>query len=267
MSIPPIEDRICTVHTHRILSPEVTHMADLTRAGYHFTMKTIGLIGGMAWESSAEYYRLANQEVKRRLGGQHNAKSIMFTVDFAEVEAMQRAGDWPAAAQLLSAAATTLEKAGADLVLLCTNTMHQVAAEVEAAITVPFLHIVDATAKCIGDADMRTVALLGTRFTMEMDFYRDRMRSHEIAILTPDTDDRSVVHDIIYNELTQGVVNAKSRREYQRIITDMAARGATGVIFGCTEITLLLSSNDSPLPVFDSTQIHVDRAIDLALES
>lgn len=228
-------------------------------------MRTIGLIGGMAWESSAEYYRLLNQEVKHRLGGHHNAKSLMLTVDFAEVEAMQRDGDWDGAGRLLADAAARLQAGGAELVLLCTNTMHQVAAEIEAAITVPFVHIVDVTARRILDAGTTTVGLLGTRFTMEMDFYRDRMRGHGIEVLTPNDADRSMVHEVIYRELTQGVVNGESRREYQRVIKDLAARGAAGVVLGCTEITLLIGEGDSPLPVFDSTRLHVERAVDLAL--
>jgi aspartate racemase len=235
-------------------------MACMTR-----TMRTIGLIGGMSWESSAEYYRLLNEEVRRRLGGHHCARSLLLTVDFAEVEAMQRAGDWAAAGRLLAGAARTLQDGGAELVLLCTNTMHRVAAEVEAALTVPFVHLVDATAERVTAAGLTTVGLLGTRFTMEMDFYRDRMRGHGIEILVPDEPGRTLVHDVIYAELTRGRVEDASRDAYRRVIADLAARGAEGVILGCTEITLLVGRRDSPVPVFDSTRIHVERAVDLAM--
>ncbi|GGS72087.1 aspartate racemase [Planobispora rosea] len=227
--------------------------------------RTIGLIGGMSWESSAEYYRLLNEEVRRRLGGHHCARSLMLTVDFAEIEAMQRAGDWAAAGRLLSRAARTLQEGGAELVLLCTNTMHRVAGEIEAAIEVPFVHIVDATAARITEAGLTTVGLLGTRFTMEMDFYRDRMREHGIDLLVPDEPGRALVHDVIYRELTRNRVEDASRRAYREIIADLAARGARGIILGCTEITLLIGPEDSPVPVFDSTRLHVERAVDLAL--
>ncbi|GII02825.1 aspartate racemase [Planobispora takensis] len=219
----------------------------------------------MSWESSAEYYRLLNEEVRRRLGGHHCARSLMLTVDFAEIEAMQRAGEWEAAGRLLAGAAGTLQRGGAEMVLLCTNTMHRVAAEIEAAIEVPFLHIVDATAERIAAAGLTAVGLLGTRFTMETDFYRDRMRGHGIELLVPDGPGRTLVHDVIYQELTRNRVEEASRQAYRRIIGDLAARGAQGVILGCTEITLLVGPADSPVPVFDSTRIHVERAVDLAL--
>ncbi|WP_230878379.1 aspartate/glutamate racemase family protein [Planomonospora sp. ID67723] len=230
-------------------------------------MRTIGLIGGMSWESSAEYYRLLNEEVRRRRGGHHCARSLMLTVDFAEVEAMQRAGDWAAAGRLLVRAARTLQEGGAELVLLCTNTMHRVAGEIEAAIEVPFVHIVDATAERITAAGVTTAGLLGTRFTMEMEFYRDRMRGHGIELLVPHEPDRTLVHDVIYRELTRNRIEESSRAAYRRVIADLAARGARGVILGCTEITLLVGPEDSPVPVFDSTRIHVERAVDLALAS
>ncbi|GAA3442412.1 aspartate/glutamate racemase family protein [Planomonospora venezuelensis] len=227
--------------------------------------RTIGLIGGMSWESSAEYYRLLNEEVRRRLGGHHCARSLMLTVDFAEVEAMQRAGDWAAAGRLLAGAAGTLEAGGAEMVLLCTNTMHRVAEEIEAVLTVPFVHLVDATAERITAAGVTTAGLLGTRFTMEMDFYRDRMRRHGIEVVVPDEPGRTLVHDVIYRELTRNRIEESSRQAYRRVIADLAARGAEGVILGCTEITLLVGPQDSPVPVFDSTRIHVERAVDLAL--
>jgi aspartate racemase len=230
-------------------------------------MRTIGLIGGMSWESSAEYYRLLNEETRRRLGGHHCAGSVLLTVDFAEIEAMQRAGEWEAAGRLLAAAAKTLEQAGAGMVLLCTNTMHHVADAIEAAIGVPFVHLVDATARRVAAAGFTTVGLLGTRFTMEMDFYRERMRRHGVEVVVPDEPDRTLVHDVIYQELTRNRIESSSREEYRRIIAGLAGRGAQGVILGCTEITLLVGQDDSPVPVFDSTRIHVETAVDLALRA
>lgn len=227
--------------------------------------RTIGLIGGMSWESSVEYYRLINEEARRRLGGHHNARSIMLTVDFAEIERLQRAGDWDEAGRQLADAARTLEAAGADCVVLCTNTMHQVAETIESAITVPFPHIVDVTAAAITAAGLSKVGLLATRFTMEMDFYRDRMRGHGVELFVPAEPDRTLVHDIIYNELTKGQVEDSSRVQYQRVIAELAEQGAQGVILGCTEITLLIRPTDSPIPVFDSTALHVKQAVDFAL--
>ncbi|MEV4568022.1 aspartate/glutamate racemase family protein [Nonomuraea sp. NPDC049419] len=228
-------------------------------------MRTIGLIGGMSWESSAEYYKILNEETRRRLGGHHCAKSVLLTVDFAEIEAMQREGAWDRAGELLAGAAKSLESAGADLVLLCTNTMHQVADAVEGAVGVPFLHLVDATARRVAAAGLTRVGLLGTRFTMEMPFYRARMRDHGIDVLVPDEPARTLVHDVIYQELTLGRVEPASREAYREIIAELAGRGAEGVILGCTEITLLVGQDDGPVPVFDSTRIHVETALDLAL--
>ncbi|MEU8107872.1 aspartate/glutamate racemase family protein [Nonomuraea muscovyensis] len=227
--------------------------------------RTIGLIGGMSWESSAEYYRLLNEETRRRLGGHHCARSVLLTVDFAEIEAMQRAGDWAGAGRVLAEAATTVEQAGAGLVLLCTNTMHQVADAVEAALGVPLVHIVDATARRVVAAGLTRVGLLGTRFTMEMDFYRDRMRRHGVEVVVPDEPERTLVHDVIYQELTRNRVESSSRDAYRRIMAGLADRGAEGIVLGCTEITLLVGPEDSPVPVFDSTRIHVETALDLAL--
>lgn len=226
--------------------------------------RTIGLLGGMSWESSAEYYRLLNEETRRRLGGHHCAKSVLLTVDFAEIEAMQRAGEWDKAGRHLADAAEALERAGADLVLLCTNTMHRVAGTIEAAIGVPFVHLVDATARRVAEAGVTRVGLLATRFTMEMDFYRSRMAAYGVDVLIPDEPDRTLVHDVIYQELTRGRVEDASRTAYQRIIGGLGERGAEAVILGCTEITLLIGQDDSPLPVFDSTRIHVETAVDLA---
>lgn len=229
-------------------------------------MRTIGLIGGMSWESSAEYYRLVNEDARNRLGGQHNARSLMVTVDFAEVEAMQRDGDWDGAGKLLADAAAALERGGADLIGLCTNTMHLVADRIEAAVAVPFVHLVDATADRISASGITRVGLLATRFTMEMGFYTERMAAHGIEVLVPPAEDRAVVHDVIYSELTLGVVNPDSRDAYRRIMTRLAARGCDGMIYGCTEITLLVDDADSPVPVFDSTRLHAERLVDLGLE-
>ncbi len=228
-------------------------------------MRTIGLIGGMSWESSAEYYRLLNEETRSRLGGHHCAPSMLLTVDFAEIEAMQRAGAWDAAGDRLAQAAATLEKAGAEVIVLCTNTMHLVADRITAAIGVPFLHIVDVTADRITAAGHTTVGLLATRYTMEHPFYRDRMRGHGIEVIVPDEPDRTLVHDVIYQELTRNRVEPASRLAYRKVMSRLAERGAQALILGCTEITLLVDESDSPVPVFDSTRIHVQAAVDLAL--
>lgn len=227
--------------------------------------RTIGLIGGMAWESSAEYYRLINQEVRRRLGGYHSAQSLLLSVDFAEIEQLQRDDDWAEAGRRLATAARTLETAGAGLVVLCTNTMHKVAAEVEAAVDIPFIHIVDVTAEAIRDAGLSTVGLLGTRYTMEMDFYRERMRGKGVETLVPDATDRGLVHDVIFDELVHHHVEDASRARYRAVVDKLAERGAQGVILGCTEITLLIGPNDCAVPVFDSTALHAAKAVDLAL--
>jgi len=227
---------------------------------------TIGLIGGMSWESSAEYYRLLNEETRRRLGGHHNARSLMLTVDFAEIEELQRAGAWDAAGALLARAARDLQAGGAGLVLLCTNTMHRVADRIEAALDVPFLNLVEVTGERIASAGHGKVGLLGTRYTMEMGFYQERIRqAFGIEVLVPDEPGRTVVHDVIYQELTRGRVEQRSRRAYTEVIGELAESGAEAVILGCTEITLLLGERDSPLPLFDSTRIHVERALEIAL--
>ena len=225
-------------------------------------MRTIGLIGGMSWESSAEYYRLLNEETRRRLGGHHCAPSLLLTVDFAEIEELQRTGRWERAGALLAEAARTLENGGAELVLLCTNTMHKVADAVTDAVNVPFVHIVDATAQRLTS---RKVGLLGTRFTMEQDFYRDRMARHGIEVLVPDEPDRTLVHDVIYDELTKNRVEPASREKYREVMARLVARGAEAVILGCTEITLLVDQSDCAVPVVDSTRSHVEAAVDLAL--
>ncbi|MFE4516819.1 aspartate/glutamate racemase family protein [Kitasatospora sp. NPDC056783] len=228
-------------------------------------MRSIGLIGGMSWESSAEYYRLLNGLTRERLGGHHCAPSVMVTVDFAEIEAMQRADDWRGAAERLSEAAVSLERAGADMVVLCTNTMHRVADDIAAAIRIPFVDIMDATAKRIRAAGMRTVGLLGTRFTMEGEFYRARMAEFGIEVLVPHTPDRALVHDVIYDELTRGRIQDSSRQEFKRVVEALAERGAEGVILGCTEIPLLIGPADTRVPLFDTTRLHVEHAVELAL--
>ena len=231
-------------------------------------MKTIGLIGGMSWESSAEYYRLINQGMKVRLGGHRNARSVMVTVCFDEIKALQHSGQWDELGNRMQQAARQVEAGGADFVVLCTNTMHKVAPAIEAVLNVPFLHIVDPTAHALREAGIERVGLLGTRFTMEQDFYRARMEQHHgIEVVIPDEDDRVLVHDIIYDELCHGIVREESRAIYQRIIGALKAAGAQGVILGCTEISLLIKPEDSVLPTFDTTELHALEAVALAAEA
>ncbi|SDX78619.1 aspartate racemase [Amycolatopsis xylanica] len=230
-------------------------------------MRMIGLLGGMSWESSAEYYRLLNELVRDRLGGLHSARCVLTSLDFAEVERLQAEARWDEAGELLAEAARGLQKAGADVVLLCTNTMHKVAAAVEAAIDVPLLHLADATARAVTTANLRTVGLLGTAFTMEQDFYRDRLARHGLTVLVPDEHDRAVVHRVIYEELCLGIVREESREHYRKIIGKLVADGAEGVILGCTEIELLISAEDSPVPVFPTTRLHAEAAVAFALET
>jgi len=231
-------------------------------------MKTIGLIGGMSWESSAQYYRLINEETKRRLGGHHNAPSVMVTVDFAEVEHLQHMGEWEGLAALMVRAARQVEAGGGDFIVLCTNTMHKLAGSIEAAVGIPLLHIADAVGAAVREAGQRRVALLGTRFTMEEPFYAKRIRDRfGIEVLTPPAESRQVVHDIIYGELCHGTIRRESREQYRGIIAELASRGAEGVILGCTEIGLLLSQDDFALPVFDTTRLHAQAAVDHALAS
>ncbi|MDN7604012.1 aspartate/glutamate racemase family protein [Burkholderia gladioli] len=228
-------------------------------------MKTIGLIGGMSWESSAEYYRMINRASKARHGGHHNAKSVMVTVDFAEIEALQRAQDWDALGARMADAARQLQAAGADVVVLTTNTMHRVADAIERAVTLPFLHIADPTGAALRAAGVERVALLGTRYTMELPFYAARLAERfGIEALTPDAEDRDTVHRVIYEELCHGLIEPASRAAYAAIIGRLAARGAQAVILGCTEITLLIGERDSPLPVFDTTALHAQAAVDFA---
>ena len=228
-------------------------------------MQTIGFIGGMSWESSALYYRLANELVRERLGGLHSARCVLYSVDFADIEAMQAEGRWDDAGQVLAHAAAALEAAGADLLVLCTNTMHKVADRVEAAVDVPLLHLADTTADAVRAADLRTVGLLGTAFTMEQAFYRDRLATHGLTVLTPGADDRALVHRVIYDELCLGVVREESRAAYREVISRLVDDGAEGIILGCTEIELLVRPQDSLVPVFATTQLHVAAAVERAL--
>lgn len=228
-------------------------------------MKTLGLIGGMSWESTATYYRLLNEHAKAALGGLHSARLVLVSVDFAEVEALQACGDWDAAGALLARACRQLEAAGADAVVLCTNTMHKVAPAMQAATDLPFLHISDATAAAIQAAGLDCVGLLGTRFTMEQDFYRARLEARGIRVLVPEADDRATVHRIIYDELCLGDIRPASRTAYLDIINRLAAAGARGVVLGCTEIPLLVSTGDTALPLFDTTALHARFAADFAL--
>ncbi len=231
-------------------------------------MKTIGLIGGMSWESTVSYYRAINEEIKRRLGGLHSAKIVLYSVDFHDIERLQHAGDWDAAGALLAEAARALQAAGADFLVLCTNTMHKVAAHIEQAVTIPLLHIADPTAAAIKSAGHSTVGLLGTRFTMEQAFYRDRLQAqHGLRVNVPDDDDRETVHRIIYDELCLGVVKPESRDEYRRIMARMAADGAEAIILGCTEISLLVGQGDARVPLFDTTAIHAHAAAERAITS
>jgi len=229
-------------------------------------MKTIGLIGGMSWESSAEYYRMINEAVKRRLGGFHSAECLMFSVDFAEIERFQRTGRWEDAAERLADVARRLEQAGAELLVLCTNTMHRVASQVAAATEVPFLHIADPTAEEIKARGITSVGLLATRYTMEQDFYRGRFTErHGLEVLVPDEPARTLVHDVIYNELVLGRIVDRSRAAYRDVMTSLVERGAEAIILGCTEIELLVGEQDAPVPLFDTTRIHAERAVELAL--
>ena len=226
---------------------------------------TIGLIGGMSWESTAIYYRLANELVRDRLGGLHSARIVMTSVDFAEVEELQATGQWDRAGELLVAEAAKLEAAGADFLVLCTNTMHKVAGAIEEAASIPLLHLGDVTADAVRSAGLDTIGLLGTAFTMSQDFYRGRLESHGLRVLVPDDDDQALVHRVIYDELCQGVGLEKSRRAYVEIVDRLIARGAQGVVLGCTEIELLIGEGDLAVPSFPTTRIHVEAAVERAL--
>lgn len=229
-------------------------------------MKRIGLLGGMSWESSAEYYRLVNELVRERLGGLSSADCVLRSVDFEPVERLQRSGRWEEAGELLAGEARALEAAGAELLVLCTNTMHKLADEIAAAVAIPFVHIADATASAVRAAGLGSVGLLATAYTMEQDFYVGRLRQrHGLDVLVPDAAGRRLVHDVIYGELCVGVVREESRAAYRRVMAGLVERGAEGMLLGCTEIDLLVGPGDATVPVFDTTALHAQAAVDLAL--
>lgn len=228
-------------------------------------MKTIGLIGGLSPQSTLSYYRGLNEGMQARLGGHHSARILLSSVDFAAFVALKDKGDWTTQGELLATEAARLERAGADFLVLATNTMHLLTPTIEAAITIPFLHLADATAREIRTAGLTQVGLLGTRYTMEFDFYKERLKGHGIAALVPDEAGRDIVNRIIYDELCHGRIEASSREAYRRIIADLAAKGAQGLIMGCTEIALLISAPDADIPLFDTTAIHIEAALDMAL--
>ncbi len=229
-------------------------------------MKTIGLLGGMSWESTALYYRQINELVKEKMGGLHSAQIVMYSVDFQEIEELQHAGQWDATGEILSKAAEQVQNAGADFLLICTNTMHKVAPQIESAIDIPLLHIADATAARIKSQGIKNIGLLGTRFTMEQDFYAGRLRdAHGLNVILPSKQDREIVHRVIYDELVLGVVRDESRLEYLRIIEELRAEGAEGVIEGCTEIVMLVRQEHTDIPLFDTTSIHAQAAVEMVL--
>ena len=231
-------------------------------------MKTIGLIGGMSWESTVEYYRLLNKTVHERLGGFHSAKCVLVSVDFSEIETLQNENRWDEASQILAGAARQLESAGAEVILLCTNTMHKCAPAIESATSLPFIHIADAAATAIKAQNLTKVGLLGTRFTMVDSFIKDRLAdSFGLSVLIPNQNEIEIIHKVIYEELVQGIILDTSRQAYLQIINQLVARGAQGIILGCTEIGLLIRQSDSPVPVFDTTRIHALSAVEFALEA
>ncbi|MEC0301217.1 MULTISPECIES: aspartate/glutamate racemase family protein [Peribacillus] len=229
-------------------------------------MKTIGLIGGMSWESSLEYYRIINEEVKAKLGGLHSAKCILYSVDFEEIERCQAEGDWESSGKLLGDAALSLEKAGAEMILICTNTMHKVIGYIEEKVSLPILHIADSTAKQIQKSKISTVGLLGTKYTMEQDFYKTRIETNGIKVLIPSEDDRKVINKVIYEELCLGEIQQSSRDYYKKVIKGLVDDGAEGIILGCTEIGLLVKPEDSEVPLFDTAVIHAIESVNMALE-
>jgi len=229
-------------------------------------MKTIGLLGGMSWESTVGYYRAINEGVKNNLGGLHSAKIAMYSVDFDSIEKLQREGDWGGTARILSEAAQCVESAGADFLLICTNTMHKVAPEIEKTIKIPILHIADATAEVLLHKGIKTVGLLGTAFTMEQDFYKGRLSDkYRLNVLVPNKEDRQIVHKIIYQELCLGKIQTDSKAEYLRIIDLLANKGAEAVILGCTEIGMLVNQDDTKVKLFDTTAIHAEKAVEYAI--
>ena len=229
-------------------------------------MKTIGLIGGMSWESSQEYYRIINETIKSRLGGLHSAKCILYSVDFAEIELMQRQGKWSEMGQVLADVAQNLETAVADLIVICTNTMHKVADNIQTHISIPLLHIADATAQRVKAANVQKIGLLGTRYTMEEDFYISRLvKNFGLDVIIPDTQEREIVHRVIFDELVVGDIRQTSKEQYLKIIDHLVKQGAQGVILGCTEIGLLIHPEDCQMPLFDTTRIHAEAAVEFAL--
>ena len=229
-------------------------------------MKTLGLLGGMSWESTVTYYQIINETVKEELGGLHSAKILLCSVDFAEIEEYQAKGEWEKSAEVLSDAAATLQQAGADYIVICTNTMHKVAPQIQSRISIPLIHIADATADALENAGVKTVALLGTKYTMTQDFYKAKLEEAGIQVLVPDEADMETVNSVIYGELCLGVIREESREAFRRIIGKLAENGAQAVILGCTEIGLLVKQEDTDLPVFDTTLIHGERAAQLAME-
>ena len=231
-------------------------------------MKTIGMLGGMSWESTTSYYKAINEAVKAKLGGFHSAKIALYSVDFAEIESLQHQGDWQQTAEILSAAASSVESSGADFLLICTNTMHKVAPQIEASISIPLLHIADATAEQLLADGVKTVGLLGTAFTMEQDFYKGRLSDKfGIEVIVPDSGQRAVVHKVIYSELCQGTINHHSRQQYLDIIAQLQQQGAEAIILGCTEIALLVQQEHTAVPLYDTTEIHAAAAVTFALEN
>ena len=229
-------------------------------------MKVIGLLGGMSWESSLEYYRILNEIVKERLGGLHSAKCILYSVDFEEIENLQHQGKWDELTKIMIESAQNLEKAGADMVLICTNTMHKMANEVQKELKIPLLHIADAAAQKVKEMNLKKVGLLGTKYTMEQDFYKGRIKKkYDIDVIIPDLDEREIVHDVIFNELCLGKIKEESKEQYKKIIQNLIHKGAEGIILGCTEIPLLINQEDFDVPIFDTTMIHCHAAIDHAL--
>ncbi|WP_079710508.1 aspartate/glutamate racemase family protein [Paraliobacillus ryukyuensis] len=230
-------------------------------------MKTIGLIGGMSWESTVTYYRIINEEVKKRLGGLHSAKCLLYSVDFDEIERYQKEGDWENAGHVLGEAAASVEKAGADFIIICTNTMHKVNEDIEAKISIPVLHIADATVKQIQRTNVKTVGLLGTKYTMEQDFYKSRIESAGIQVIVPDEDEREKVNNVIFDELCLGYIQQESREYFKQVIQKLVDSGAEGIILGCTEIELLVKPDDSIVPLFDTTSIHAKESVHMALNT
>ena len=230
-------------------------------------MKTIGMIGGMSWESSAVYYELINKKVKQVLGGFHSAKCILLSVDFAEIERLQNADDWTGLNKLMIRAAKQLEHAGADLIILCTNTMHLCSDDIIKNISIPFLHIATATAEKIREKKLKKIALLGTKFTMEKDFYKEILKAYGIEVMIPEVNNRDMIHQVIYKELVHGKIEPQSKEAFKKVIKDLEKHGAEGVILGCTEIPLLIKANDVDLPIFDTTAIHAESAVTMALKN